>query len=110
MPVGPSPDSQHRTTPGRYRAFISYSHAADKRVATALQGGLHQLTKPLVPATRLSASKMRATRRSAAAAAARRSTYGPATLRHSSPRGPPLCLGHDHEVPVLGVAGRRGRC
>jgi hypothetical protein len=46
MPVGLSPDSQHRLTPGRYRAFISYSHAADRTLARALQRGLHQLAKP----------------------------------------------------------------
>jgi hypothetical protein len=30
-----------------FDAFISYSHAADGRLATALQKGLHQFGKPL---------------------------------------------------------------
>jgi hypothetical protein len=30
----------------RYRAFISYSHAVDGRLAPALQIGLHRLAKP----------------------------------------------------------------
>jgi hypothetical protein len=30
----------------RYDAFISYSHAADARLAPALQSGLHQLARP----------------------------------------------------------------
>src|ERR1700742_3425625 len=30
----------------RYDAFLSYSHAADGRLAPAVQRGLHQLAKP----------------------------------------------------------------
>ena len=30
-----------------YHAFISYSHAADARLAPALQSALHRLAKPL---------------------------------------------------------------
>ena len=30
----------------KYRGFISYSHAADERLAPALQSGLHRFAKP----------------------------------------------------------------
>jgi WD40 repeat protein len=35
-----------RPADGRYHAFISYSHAADGRLAPALQRGLHKFAKP----------------------------------------------------------------
>src|SRR5215510_12479873 len=34
------------STTRKYRAFISYSHAADDRLAPALQSGLHRFAKP----------------------------------------------------------------
>lgn len=42
-----APRRQTRSAPPiRYSAFISYSHAADRRLAEALQGALHQFAKP----------------------------------------------------------------
>ncbi len=35
-------------TGGAYAAFISYSHAADGRLAPALQGGLHRFARPFL--------------------------------------------------------------
>ena len=37
----------------KYRAFISYSHAADGKLAPALQRALHVLAKPCFPRRRL---------------------------------------------------------
>jgi hypothetical protein len=34
------------STTRKYRGFISYSHAADDRLAPALQSGLHRFAKP----------------------------------------------------------------
>ena len=39
----PLPDGN---SPTRYRAFLSYSHAADGKVAPAVQAALHRLAKP----------------------------------------------------------------
>src|SRR6187431_1423107 len=38
--------SSRARAPCRYRAFISYSHAADNRLAPALRTALHRLAKP----------------------------------------------------------------
>ena len=37
---------QRRVSPRRYKAFISYSHAADGKLAPALQAGLERFAKP----------------------------------------------------------------
>jgi hypothetical protein len=37
-------ESKHQTF--KYNAFISYSHAADGKLAPAVQSALHQLAKP----------------------------------------------------------------
>ncbi|OUL95225.1 toll/interleukin-1 receptor domain-containing protein [Paraburkholderia hospita] len=39
-------NAQGATTTRRYRGFISYSHAADDRLAPALQSALHRFAKP----------------------------------------------------------------
>jgi WD40 repeat protein len=46
MAMNPSRTEQTTAGSRRYRAFISYSHAADGRLAPAFQAGLQRLAKP----------------------------------------------------------------
>lgn len=41
-----APEAREQRSRTRYDAFISYSHAADGRLAPALQAGLHRFAKP----------------------------------------------------------------
>src|SRR6516164_8101701 len=40
------PDNALPPKPRQYRAFISYSHAADDKLAPAIQSALHHVAKP----------------------------------------------------------------
>lgn len=44
--MNPNPTAEAVAGNFRYRAFISYSQAADGRLAPALQSGLQRLAKP----------------------------------------------------------------
>ena len=44
--MSPTDTAQAEMTNFRYHAFISYSHAADGRLAPAFQAGLQRLAKP----------------------------------------------------------------
>ena len=46
VPTGAEAASSSAPGPSRYDAFISYSHAADGKLAPALQSGLHRLARP----------------------------------------------------------------